>query len=178
MLKIELEDIEYFDPVKMEFVRQKPKTLMLEHSLKSIAKWESVFMKPFLGKQEKSDKEILYYIMCMGENITQDDVNLLQQKDIDKIEEYISSPRTATIIRNNQNEAPNREIITSELIYYWMIANNIPFECENWALNRLLTLINICNIKNSPPKKQSTKNILSRNASINAARRKAMNSKG
>lgn len=178
MLKLELESVEYFDSVKMEFVKKPPKTIYLEHSLKSVSEWESEYMKPFFGKEPKTDEELFYYIKCMSDNMTDEDLNCLTQKNLDDIEKYISSSRTATRINKNQNEPPSREIITTELMYYWMVANNIPFECENWNINRLWTLINICNIKNAPPKKMSKKSLLSRNASLNAARKKSMNTRG
>ena len=92
--------------------------------------------------------------------------------------EYIGDSMTATTFSKEADKAGNREIITSELIYYWMIASNIPFECQKWHLNRLITLIRICGIKNTPPKKRSRREIMSRNAALNAARRQQYNTKG
>ena len=105
----------------------------------------------------------------------------ISEKVIREINAYIAAPMTATVIREYGVNKPNREIVTSELIYYWMVALNIPFECQKWHLNRLLTLIRICNIKNRPPDKSnrlSQRETLEQYAALNAARRKAMNSKG
>ena len=180
MLQITIPAREQFDEIKNEFVYTKETTLELEHSLVSLSKWESKWCKSFLSKAEKTFEETIDYIKCM--TLTSDvDPSVytnLTQKNIDQINEYISSPMTATIFSEDRTGKTSREVITSEIIYYWMIALNIPFECQNWHLNRLLTLIRVCNIKNTPPKKMSRGEIMRRNASLNAARRKQLNSKG
>ena len=102
----------------------------------------------------------------------------LTEENIEAIKDYIAAPMTATYFSDEKAGGINRDTITSEVIYYWMIAFYIPFECQKWHLNRLLTLIRVCNIKNGTQKKMSKKEILSRNAALNAARRKKMNSKG
>jgi len=180
MLQITIPAVELWDERKQEFVITKEQTLQLEHSLVSISKWESKWCKPFLSKQEKTFEEILDYIKCMTitQNVDPEVYNYLTNKNIEEINEYINAPMTATYFSDEKNSKPSREQVTAELIYYWMIAFNIPFECQKWHLNRLLTLIKVCNIKNQPPKKRSKKEIMSRNAALNAARRKQLNTKG
>lgn len=135
--------------------------------------------KPFLSDKQKSTEETLDYIKCMTITQNVDDKSYygLTAKNIEDINNYIGASMTATTFIDDDKKN-NREIITSEVIYYWMIALNIPMECQKWHLNRLLTLIRVCNIKNNPPKKMSRKEIMSRNAALNAARRKKLNSKG
>lgn len=181
MLRITVPAKEGFDESKNEFVTiSKEQTLKLEHSLVSLSKWESKWCKAFLNKGEKTDEETLDYIKCMTVSPDVDPVvySCLTQENIDQINEYIGAPMTASIISEEKNGKSNKEVVTSELIYCWMIALNIPFECQKWHLNRLLTLIRICNIKNQPPKKKSKRDIMSRNAALNAARRKKLNSRG
>lgn len=179
---------EAWDPIREEFVSieaSKPVTLMLEHSLLSISKWESKYHKPFLGgteKDQKTPEEMLYYIQCMTVNSVDENVYYrLTNDQIQEIGNYIADSMTATTI--NHNSAPgapkrNKEIITSELIYYWMVVHQIPFECQKWHLNRLLTLIEVCNIKNAPSKKMSKQDIMRQNRSLNAARRAKHHSHG
>ena len=180
MLQITIPAVELWDERKQEFVTTKEQTLQLEHSLVSISKWESKWCKPFLSKQEKTFEETLDYIKCMTitPNVDPEVYNYLTNKNIEEINNYINAPMTATYFSDDKTVKPSREQITAELIYYWMIALNIPFECQNWHLNRLLTLIKVCNIKNQPPKKISKKEIMRRNAALNAARRKQLNTKG
>lgn len=179
MLTIEIPDQEFFNEETQEFFTMKGQTLQLEHSLVSLSKWESKWNKPFLSKEDKTAEETIDYIKCM--TITQNPkphiYNLLTDKNILEIKNYIDAPMTATTF-SNANQGHSREIVTSELIYYWMISLNIPMKCEKWHLNRLLTLIRVCNIKNGPAKKMSKKEIMSRNAALNAARRKKLNTKG
>lgn len=179
MLTIEIPDQEFFNEETQEFFTMKGQTLQLEHSLVSLSKWESKWNKPFLSKEDKTAEETIDYIKCM--TITQNPkphiYNLLTDKNILEIKNYIDAPMTATTF-SNANQGHSREIVTSELIYYWMISLNIPMKCEKWHLNRLLTLIRVCNIKNGPAKKMSKKEIMTRNAALNAARRKKLNTKG
>ena len=180
MLQITIPAVELWDERKQEFVITKEQTLQLEHSLVSISKWESKWCKPFLTKQEKTFEETLDYIKCMTltQNVDPEVYNYLTNENIKEINEYIGAPMTATYFSDEKTNKTSREQVTAELIYYWMIALNIPFECQKWHLNRLLTLIKVCNIKNQPPKKRSKKEIMSRNAALNAARRKRLNTKG
>ena len=180
MLRITIPAVEQWDEAKQEFIYTKEQTLSLEHSLVSISKWESKWCKPFLSKQEKNFEETLDYVKCMTitQNVDPEVYNYLTNENIKAINEYIEAPMTATYFSDEQNSKTSREQVTAELIYYWMIAFNIPFECQKWHLNRLLTLIKVCSIKNQPPKKRSRKEIMSRNAALNAARRKQLNTKG
>ena len=180
MLRITIPAVEQWDEAKQEFIYTKEQTLSLEHSLVSLSKWESRWCKPFLTKQEKTFEETLDYIkfMTITQNVDPEIYRYLTNENINEINRYIEAPMTAAYFSDEKNSKTNREQITAELIYYWMIALNIPFECQKWHLNRLLTLIKVCNIKNQPPKKRSKKEIMSRNAALNAARRKQLNTKG
>jgi len=180
MLRITIPSIEQWDENKQEFVSTKEQTLSLEHSLVSLSKWESKWCKAFLTKDEKSSEETLDYIkfMTFTQNVDSEVYNYLTNGNIREINDYIEAPMTATYFSDEKTSKTSREQVTAELIYYWMIALNIPFECQKWHLNRLLTLIKVCNIKNQPPKKRNKKEIMSRNAALNAARRKQLNTKG
>lgn len=180
MLKITIQSAELWDEDKEEFVYTKEQTLQLEHSLVSLSKWESKWCKAFLSKHEKTFEETVDYVKCMTltQNVNSDVYQYLTNKNIAEINRYIEAPMTATYFSDDKIGKTSREQITSELIYYWMVALNIPFECQKWHLNRLLTLVKVCNIKNQPPKKRSRKEILSRNAALNAARRKQLNTRG
>ena len=181
MLQITIPSRELWDESKNEFIITKEQILQLEHSLISISKWESKWQKAFLTKQEKTHEETIDYIKCMtlNQNVDPNVYNYLTNDNIRQINAYIDSPMTATYFSEEKEGRGGRgEQITSELIYYWMIALQIPFECQKWHLNRLLTLVRVCNIKNQPPKKRSRREIMSRNAALNAARRKQLNTKG
>ena len=181
MLRIEIPiNPEGWDEKKQEFVKPKTQILQLEHSLVSLSKWESKWCKPFFSNEEKSYEEVLDYIKCMTitQNVDPEVYNHLTESNITDINNYINAPMTATTFTNVKGHGNNREIITSELVYYWMIALNIPVEFQKWHINRLLTLIRVCEIKNSPQKKMSKNEIMSRNAALNEARRKKLNSRG
>lgn len=171
---------EGWDDAKQEFVEPTSVTLQLEHSLISLSKWESKWKKPFYSKKEMSEEETLDYIKCMTltENIQPEVYDHLNRENVKAIMDYIGDPMTATTFGKNDSGQVNKETITSELIYYWMISSNIPFECQEWHLNRLITLIRVCSIKNTPPKKRSKRDIMSRNAALNASRRNQLNTKG
>lgn len=180
MLRITIPATELWDENKEEFINTKEQTLQLEHSLVSLSKWESKWNKPFLSKDTKTEEEELDYIKCMTitQNVDPNVYKFIPLNVREEIKEYINAPMTATWFSEDKNTKSSSEQITSELIYYWMVAQNIPFECEKWHLNRLITLIKICNIKSQPPKKMGKKAIISRNAALNAARRKQLNTKG
>lgn len=180
MLHITIPATEQWDEARNEFICTNEQTLQLEHSLVSLSKWESKWCKPFLTKEAKTEEETRDYIRCM--TINQDvDPNVyynLTNANIAAINNYISAPMTATTFSKEQGGKANREIVTSELIYYWMVALQIPPEYQYWHLNRLMTLIRVCEIKNAPPKKMGRRELMSRNAKINAARRQRLNTTG
>ena len=171
---------EGWDEQKEEFVSAEEQILEMEHSLVSLSKWESKWCKPFLSATDKTEEEIMDYIkfMTVTQDVDDDVYSHLTADNFNSINEYINAPMTATTFFEDKNGKKSREVITSELIYYWMVALQIPFECQYWHLNRLLTLVRVCNIKNEPPKKMSKRDVMSRNASLNAARRKQFNTRG
>lgn len=183
MLEITLPELEQWDEEKEEFVTYKKAiTLQFEHSLVSLSKWESKYCKPFLGKRDRTDEEILDYIkfMTLTQNVKDETyIRLLNTKGaVEKINAYIEAPMTATTIRDNSSGKNNGEQITAELIYYWMIAFQIPSEYRKWHLNQLLTLIRVCEIKNRPQKKMKPQDVNARNAALNAERLKKLNTRG
>lgn len=172
---------EGWDEEKQEFVEPKFQMLQLEHSLVSISKWESKWCKAFLSKSEMTYEETLDYIKCMTltKNVDPEVYNHITMSNIEEIKRYIAAPMTATYFsESKENNRPSREVVTSELIYYWMITLDIPVKFETWHLNRLLTLVQVCNVKNQPAKKMSKSDLASRNRALNAARRQQLNSKG
>ena len=147
-------------------------------ALLSISKWESKWNKSFINTKDKTEDELIDYIKCMTitKNVDPNIYVCLTAENIQEIVNYINAPMTATTIRDTGKS--NHEIVTSELIYYWMISLNIPVKFEKWHLNRLITLIRVCSIKNQPAKKMSRGEIMQRNAALNAARKKRWNTKG
>lgn len=179
MLVLNIENDTFFDEEKNKFIDTPNGVVMLEHSLVSLSKWESKYKKPFLTKTEKTQEETLGYILSMevSSNNAENWLSKLTLDDFDKINAYIEDSMTATTIAD-KGGAPNREIITSELIYYWMTAFNIPWEAQHWHLSRLLTLIQVCGVKNKPPKKMNKADAARQRRSINAQRRAKYGSRG
>lgn len=181
MLQIVVPQREYYNRSTNQFVYTKEQKLNLEHSLVSVSKWESKFCKPFLYTFDKSptDEEIRYYVKCMTltQNVDDNIYVSLTRENIDEIFEYINNSMTATTFRDEKHKPP-RELVTSELVYYWMTQCNIPFECQKWHFNRLLTLIRVCNVKSQPPKKRSAAEIAERYRIENEKRKKEWNTKG
>lgn len=180
MLKITIPEKEYFNEDTQEFVTTKSHELVLEHSLISISKWESKWHKPFLSDKKKSDEEFLDYIKCMTlNNVPDENIYLsITNENIRDILNYIDDECTATTFSDKDTAETSKDIITSEIIYYWMILNEVPFECQKWHINRLLTLIKVCSIKNMPSKKMSKNDIFSQNTSLNKMRRAMLHSRG
>lgn len=179
MLELIIPAYELFNEETQEFINKPERILKLEHSLVSISKWEAKWNKPFLSNKKKTFDEVVDYIKCMtiNQGIPDSAYLCLTEEQYAEINRYIVAPMTATTIQEEQGEK-SREIITSEIIYYYMIACNIPMECQHWHLNRLMTLIKVCNIKNQPSKKRSMREVMQSNTALNAARKKKLNTKG
>lgn len=171
MITIDIPEVEVFNEQLGEFINIDARTLKLEHSLISLSKWESKHCKPFLHSKTTS-AELVDYIRCMSlTEAPYEAFNYIPEKEIEKLNAYINSPMTATTFKDTPGTRTERSINTNETIYSQMIQLNIPFECQKWHLNRLLTLIRVCAIRQAPPKKMSQKEILARNKSLNDKRR-------
>lgn len=179
MLDLYVDGFEIYNEDLNEFSYVPGELLHLEFSLIAISKWESKYKVPFLSQKVLTNQQFTYFVECMTINKVKDKrlYSQLKATDVKKIQEYIQDPCSATTIKNS-NQSPNRDVITSELIYYWMVASEIPFECEKWNLNRLFKLISIVSIKNQPSKKMSATDLARSNTAINAARLKSLNTKG
>lgn len=185
MLRLSIDsNTEFFNENTGEFVYVKPQTITLEHSLLSISKWEAKWKKSFLDnvseKNQKTEEEVMDYIRCMTVTPNVDPLvyQCLTANDYAKINAYINDPMTATTF-SNTGPSYSHQILTSELIYYLMISYGIPVEFEKWHINRLLTLIRICQIKNNPKQaKMSTADIHRQNQELNALRRAKYHTRG
>lgn len=184
MLTITIPGEEFYNEETNEFSYENPVILQMEHSLISISKWEAKWHRAFLAKKERNAEETLDYFKCMTVNKVDPKVyKRLSQENVEEILNYINEPMTATYMGSSKfgpgGEARAKDTTTAELLYYYMIALGIPFECEKWHLNRLLALIHVCEVKNSAGNKTMSRSQLNkRNASLNAARRKAHGTKG
>lgn len=181
MLQLTITPPEQWDSKNQVFVYPKGTVLTLEHSLVSLSKWESKWCKPFISRENKTHEESIDYIRCMTitQNVDPKIYDYVSAENLKEVERYIEAPMTATWFSEEKNVGPkNREQITSELIYYWMIAHNIPDKFDKWHLNRLLTLIRVCNAKNQPTRKMSQRELAERNRALNAARKKQFNTRG
>lgn len=180
MLAITVSGVRSFDDNSQKFVVKGGTILELEHSLVSLSKWESKFEKPFLGNERKDPDEIFAYIkfMTLTPKVPDEVFHKLSQENVEEINDYIDAKMTATWFAEAPGAPQSREVITSELIYYWMTVFSIPFECENWHLNRLFTLIRICNLKQAKPKKMSRSEVTARQRELNAQRRAQLGTTG
>lgn len=184
MLTINIPSKRFWDSKNEVFINLKERSLTLEHSLVSISKWEAKWHEPFISDKKKTQEQTVDYIkfMTLTQNVDDLVYSGLTQENFKEIGEYIDNKMTATWFSENKHSPPGpvkKEVITSELIYYWMVALNIPFECQKWHLNRLLTLIKVCNAKaKATNKKTNKRELLSKNAELNAARRKKLGTSG
>lgn len=182
MLQITVPGYEYYDEKNNRFGQTETTMLTLEHSLISLSKWEEKWRIPFLGKDEKTMEQCIDYVRCMTltKNVDPMVYNGLTIENFNTINNYIEAPMTATWFNDKDNPRFNREVITAEIIYYWMIALNIPFECQKWHLNKLMTLVRVCNIKNTPHKstKGNRQAMMNQRSALNRARRERMHSSG
>lgn len=178
-IEISIPETRLWDPVKEEFLYVKSQKLLLEHSLLSISKWEAKWKKPYLNS-EKTPIEVVDYIRCMTltKNVDPNVYYAIPATELEKLQNYILDPMTATTITNHEQKRPGREVITAEILYWQMAQLNIDLEWEKRHLNRLITLIQVCAIKSQPPKKMSKADIAKQNKALNAARRKRHNSRG
>lgn len=180
MLELTVYEPELFDDEKQEFVQGKAHTLKLEHSLVSLSKWESIWEKPFLGSDDRTPEEVLSYVECMLVDceFPPGFMSMIDETVMRTISDYINSKMTATWFSDNGSGRPNREIITAELIYYWMNVAKIPIECERWHLNKLITLIRVHSAKNEPPKKKSQSQLAAERRALNEKRLAEMGTTG
>jgi hypothetical protein len=180
MLTITVGATEIFDEETGTFGSHGGFELQLEHSLVSLSKWESIHEIPFLGPDQKTPEQLISYIECMvlTENPPGNFLDALSKENIDEVQTYIDRKMTATWFSEIEPQTKNREIITSELIYYWLTAFKIPFTCETWHLNRLFTLIRIASLKQDKPKKMSRAEIARRNRELNEQRKSQLGTKG
>lgn len=180
MLQVVVPEREFFDEANQIFLNTKRETFHIEHSLVSLSKWESKWNVPFLDKTQKTTEQAIDYVRCMTitQNVNPEVYKCLTRQNLDEISNYIEAPMTATWFNDKSERQSNKEIITAEIIYYWMIAHNIPMECQKWHLNRLLTLIRVCSAKNAPAKKMNRREMLDQRRALNESRRKQINSKG
>lgn len=181
MIEILIPGSEVYDEAIEEFRIVKPATLRLEHSLVSISKWESKWKKPFLVRGSKTREETVDYFRCMTltQNVSQDLYACIPPEEEMRILEYMNENLSATTFREVPGTPPNLQIVTSEVIYFQMASYGIPFDpCQKWHLSRLMALLRIAKLENSPKKKMPMSDVMSRNAAINAARKKALNSRG
>lgn len=172
---------ELYDEARERFVKAEETEVEFEHSLLSISKWEAKYQKPFFKKDEKTTEEVFYYLRCMllTKKVDPDIVYRLNEENLKQITEYINAPMTATWFSEPvQNKKRTQEVITAEIIYYWMASLQIDLEWENRHINQLLTLIRVINEKNGPEKKMSYKEMLQRNKALNAQRRAKHHSRG
>ena len=180
MLRLVIPSAEFWSEENQEFVYTKSQNIQLEHSLVSLSKWEARWKKAFLDRKEKTLEEMVDYVRCMTitQNVDPDVYKYLTNENMDEINQYINAPMTATSFYNKSKKSSGGELVTAEIIYYWMIMLNIPLECQKWHLNRLFTLIRVCGIKNGPQKNKSMQSVMRENAALNAARRKQHRSRG
>lgn len=180
MLVLQIGGREYFNEAESRFIQLKQKTVRLEHSLKSLARWESKWNVAFLSNDKTREQTIDYYwCMEVTGTMSREDFLYLTPEQEKKIQEYIGAPMTATTInRRGPKRGLSKKIVTAEVIYYWMLQYGIPFECEKWHLNQLLTLIEVCNVEGGPQQKMGMREQMAQQRALNAARRSKYKTRG
>lgn len=178
-IKIKIPSQEFYDEKKGEFFNVRETELTLEHSLYSLSKWESKWHIPYMTS-EKTNEQALDYLRCMTitQNVDPEIYKYIPDTELLRIKAYTEDPMTATKITEEEGKGHSKKVLTSEVIYFYMLSYNIPADFDKWHLNRLLTLIRVFNEENKPKKKMSKQQAISRYASLNAARRAKLNSKG
>lgn len=183
MLKITVNGPEFYNQETEEFEYPQSFEVELEHSLASVSKWESIHEKPFLDNDAKTREERLSYVQCMSfsREISPEELLVLGSEEMDRIGAYIESKQTATRFAEMPKKPGPIKIITAEVIYYWMVSFNIPFECEHWHLNRLLTLIRVCGsetAKHKPASKSEKRDAMKRMRELNEQRKAQLGTRG
>lgn len=177
MITLTIEDVELFDSTKNEFYIIKGGVFSFRHSLKAVSLWEADFKKPFMTTELTKDELKSYCVyMCLDPGLSQAHITDSVYK---KLTDYINDSRTATRIRReNTSGVSSVQTITSELIYSMMVAAGVPFETENWNLNRLLVLLDVISVQNKPKEKMSREDIYKQNRRLNEKRKQELNTKG
>lgn len=180
MLRITVPGVEFFDEEKQEFIDTEDVVLELEHSLVSLSKWEESFEKPFLSDDRKTTEETVGYIkaMLLTPEVPSDVFERLTEANLETVSSYIDRKMTATWFNEQMNKPRGKEIITAEIIYYWMTSLQVPYECQFWHLNKLLALIKVINLKNTPAKKMPKRDMLAQRRALNEQRRQQYQTTG
>lgn len=182
MLRLTVKGEELFDEESNRFVETDGTVLDLEHSLVSISKWEAKYEIAFLSDTKKTNEQVLDYVrfMSLSGDVSDEVLGRLSNENVKQINNYIASKQSATRFMQKPGGAPSREKVTSELIYYWLIALQIPWETQHWHLERLLTLVEVCQRKNQAqnPKKMNKSDMVKQRQALNAQRRAQYNTRG
>ena len=155
--------------------------LRFEHSLLALSKWEAFSKKPFLTERPKSPADLLDYFRCMliSPEVDPDLIYRLSAEQLNDLEKYISDSQTATTVTLDSKGKRSGQIVTSEVIYGWLVGLQIPFQpTETWHLNRLMMLVQVVQANNEPPKKVSREEALNDWQRVNEANRKFFKSEG
>lgn len=175
MLEVDVILSENYNEETEEFVRDSVR-VRLEHSLVTVSKWESIWEIPFLDKKDKTPEQTLSYVklMIVGGELAPEVFQKLLNNHSEQIEAFIKAPYSATKLRVDPNSPQSRETMTSELVYYWMISLNVPVEFQHWHFNRLITLLRVINLKNTPKEKMT----LTQRRALNESRKAKYKTKG
>lgn len=176
MLELYIPDSDFFDEETSEFITVKGGLFKFEHSLYSMSLWEAKYKKSFLELKQYTNDELTDYTIFMCQ--TRLDPLLVTTGVTRQVLEYIADSRTATRIQNGNTRQAKTTVLTSEVIYSMMVAYNVPFETQHWHLNRLMTLLQVISIRQSPQKKKSTQEVYEENHKLNEQRKQQLKTKG